>query len=351
MRIVHIVGARPQFIKLAPLYKEIKKAQLEQIIIHTGQHYDDKMSKVFFEDLKIAKADVNLSINGGSHAYQTAEMMKGIEKVLLENENIIVVIYGDTNSTLAGAVTAAKLNLPIVHVEAGLRSNNREMPEEVNRILADRISNYLFAPTQTAVDNLKEEGLTHITYFTGDIMTDSINQNIIIAEEKSNILQDLKLNSKDYYLLTLHRPYNVDNPKKLNSIIEKLNGLDKKVIFPIHPRTRKILDNNKLNNLDNIFLIEPLGYLDFLVMEKNACKIITDSGGIQKEACLLKRPCITLRTETEWVETVDAGVNMLVTEIKETLVSEIIKFNPTFENKNIFGKDVSKKMVEIIKGI
>ena len=347
MKLIHIVGARPQFVKLAPLYKSLQE-KAEQLIIHTGQHYDEKMSKIFFEDLAIPRPDYNLNINQGSHAYQTAEMMKGIEKILLEIKDCALIIYGDTNSTLAGALAAAKLEIPIVHIEAGLRSFNRSMPEEVNRILADRISNYLFAPTQTAVNNLKAEGLADITYNTGDIMTDSINQNIAIAKEKSEVMSNLGLEPNSYYLLTLHRPYNVDDPLKLGKILSLLNELDKQVLFPIHPRTRKILENNLTETISNIRLIEPQGYLDFLILQQNSAKIITDSGGIQKEACILKRPCITLRSETEWVETVESGVNLLITEIKPDLTQRIMAFNPTFPNESIFGEGVSVKMREII---
>ncbi len=347
MKIIHIVGARPQFVKLAPLYKEIQKKN-EQLIIHTGQHYDEKMSKVFFEDLAIPKADYNLNINQGSHAFQTAEMMKGIEEILLQVKECLLVIYGDTNSTLAGALAASKLEIPIVHIEAGLRSFNRSMPEEVNRILADRISNYLLAPTQTAVNNLNKEGLADVTYFTGDIMTDSIKQNIKIAHEKSDVIERLNLTSNNYYLLTLHRPYNVDNPEKLIKILNLLNDLDKEVIFPIHPRTRKILEGQISTNLANIKLIEPQGYLDFLILQENAVKIVTDSGGIQKEACILKRPCITLRSETEWVETVQEGVNLLVIKIDDGLTQKIMTFNPVFPSYGIFGENVSKKMSNLI---
>lgn len=350
MKVIHIVGARPQFVKLAPLYKEIQ-TKAEQLIIHTGQHYDEKMSKVFFEDLAIPKADYNLNINQGSHAYQTAEMMKGIEEILLQVKECVLVIYGDTNSTLAGALAAAKLGIPIFHIEAGLRSFNRSMPEEVNRILADRVSNYLLAPTQTAVTNLNKEGLADVTYFTGDIMTDSIRQNIKIAHEKSDVIERLNLTSNSYYLLTLHRPYNVDNPDKLIKILSLLNDLDKEVLFPIHPRTRKILEANLTINLSNIRLIEPQGYLDFLILQENAVKIITDSGGIQKEACILKKPCITLRSETEWVETVQEGVNLLVIKIDDGLTQKIMTFNPVFPSYGIFGENVSEKMCSIILSI
>lgn len=347
MKLIHIVGARPQFVKLAPLYKSLQE-KAQQLIIHTGQHYDEKMSKIFFEDLSIPKPDYNLNINQGTHAYQTAEMMKGIEAILLEVKDCALIIYGDTNSTLAGALAAAKLEIPIIHIEAGLRSFNRSMPEEVNRILADRISNYLFAPTPTAVQNLKDEGLADVTYLTGDIMTDSISQNITIAREKSEVMSELKLVANSYYLLTLHRPYNVDDPLKLSKILSLLNKLDQPVLFPIHPRTRKILENNLIENLTNIKLIDPQGYLDFLILQDNAIKIITDSGGIQKEACILKTPCITLRSETEWVETVSEGVNLLITDINEELTGLIKNFKPKFPDYGIFGDHVSEKMSEII---
>lgn len=349
MKIIHVVGARPQFVKLAPLYNTLKNGGFQQIVIHTGQHYDRKMSEVFFDELSIPKPDFNLNINQGSHAYQTAEMMKGIENILLKNKDSKLIIYGDTNSTLAAAISASKIGIPIYHVEAGLRSFNRAMPEEINRILADRISSCLLVPTKTGMKNLENEGLSDIAFLTGDIMTDSIEQNIKIAKNKSDVLKCLNLKKNDYYLLTLHRPYNVDNPAKLFSILMNLSKLDRKILFPIHPRTRKILDSQIKMDFKNILLVEPQGYLDFLILEQNACKIITDSGGIQKEACILKRPCITLRSETEWVETVENKVNLLITKIDGSLASLIENFNPHFEGKNIFGTNVSQKMMEIIK--
>ncbi|OQY39505.1 MAG: UDP-N-acetylglucosamine 2-epimerase (non-hydrolyzing) [Candidatus Cloacimonetes bacterium 4572_65] len=348
MRLIHLVGARPQFIKLAPLYKEIKKDGGEQSIIHTGQHYDEKMSKVFFDDLMIPKPDYNLGINQGTHAYQTADMMKAIEDILINTTNSMLIVYGDTNSTLAGTLVASKLHIPIIHIEAGLRSFNNTMPEEINRIITDRIADYLFAPTPTAVKHLKKEGLENKTFFTGDIMVDSIKQNISLAQESSTVLKDLNLKSEDYYLLTLHRPYNVDNASNLEKILTNLETLDKKVIFPIHPRTKKILENKLKLNLLNVRLIDPQGYLDFLILQQNALKVITDSGGIQKEACILKRPCITIRSETEWVETVEAGVNLLITNVEDNLADKIIDFKPTFTDKNIFGEMVGRKITNIL---
>ncbi|MEO8765805.1 MAG: UDP-N-acetylglucosamine 2-epimerase (non-hydrolyzing) [Ginsengibacter sp.] len=349
MKIFSIVGARPQFIKLAPLSAGLAGFH-EEFIVHTGQHYDYAMSEKIFLDLGIRKPDIHLGTGSGSQAVQTGEMMIKLETVMIEKKPDIIIVFGDTNSTLAGALAASKLNIPIIHIEAGLRSYNRSMPEEINRIVADHVSQYLFVPTQTAVDILKSEGLEKITFFTGDIMVDTMKISIEIALNKSTVISDLKLQNKEYNLLTLHRNYNVDNTDILEHILNQLGQLGEEIIFPVHPRTRKMLSAS-YTVPGNIRLIDPQGYLDFIALEYSAKRIITDSGGIQKEAYILHKPCITLRTETEWVETVDEKWNLLVNPADETIASKISHFKTPGNQKDIFGKDVTNKMLDIINSI
>ena len=350
MKIFSIVGARPQFIKLAPLSAALA-GRHEEFIVHTGQHYDYAMSEKIFEDLGIRKPDIHLNTGTGTQAVTTGEMMIKLEAAMIEKKPDIIVIFGDTNSTLAGAIAASKLNIPIIHIEAGLRSYNRAMPEEINRIVADHVSKYLFVPTQTAVDILKKEGLADITYLTGDIMVDTMKNNIEIALKKSTALQDLKLEGLVFNLLTLHRGYNVDNNDILAHILNQLGMLEEKIIFPVHPRTRKMLASSAYVVPENIVMVEPQGYLDFIVLEQASKRIITDSGGIQKEAYILRKPCITLRTETEWVETVEEKWNLLVNPTDAEITSKIAGFVTPEKQQDIFGKDVAAKMVEIINRI
>jgi len=349
MRIFSIVGARPQFIKLAPLSAGLVGLH-EEYIVHTGQHYDYAMSEKIFMDLGIRKPDIHLGTGSGSHASQTAEMMIKLECVMLEKKPDIAIVFGDTNSTLAGALAAAKLNIPIIHIEAGLRSYNRSMPEEINRVVADHVSQYLFVPTQTALDILKKEGLEANTFFTGDIMVDTMKNNIEIALQKCRVIGNLKLENQEYNLLTLHRNYNVDHIETLEHILDQLGQLTEKIIFPVHPRTRKMLAAN-YSVPENIEIIEPQGYLDFITLEYFSKRIITDSGGIQKEAYLLRKPCITLRTETEWVETVREKWNLLINPDDKMIASKISCFIPPEQQEDIFGKDVTKKMLNIIDTI
>jgi len=349
MKIFSIVGARPQFIKLAPLSAALAGLH-EEFIVHTGQHYDYAMSEKIFLDLGIRKPDIHLNVGSGTQGFQTGEMLVKLETAMMEKKPDIIIIFGDTNSTLAGAMAASKLNIPIIHIEAGLRSYNKSMPEEVNRIVADHVSEYLFVPTQTAVDILKKEGLAAITYFTGDIMVDTMKNNIGIARQKSTVLQDLKIEGVNFNLLTLHRNYNVDDTAILEHILNELGKLGEKIIFPVHPRTRKMLAAS-YDVPANIEMIEPQGYLDFILMEQASQRIITDSGGIQKEAYILKKPCITLRTETEWVETVEQKWNCLINPTDKTIASQIAGFTTPAEQQDIFGKDVTQKMVAIINGI
>ena len=349
MKIFSIVGARPQFIKLAPLSARLGDLHKE-FIVHTGQHYDYAMSEQIFNDLGMRKPDIHLEIGSGSQASQTGKMMISLEQAMLEQKPGLIIVFGDTNSTLAGALAAAKLNIPIVHIEAGLRSYNKNMPEEINRIATDHISKYLFAPTPTAMNILSSEGLKQNSYLTGDIMVDTIKTNLEIALKKSTIICNLKLKDKEYNLLTLHRNYNVDDPAILEHLLNGLGELEEKVIFPVHPRTRKMLPGS-YRLPGNIEMVEPQGYLDFIVLENYAKRILTDSGGIQKEAYILRKPCITLRTETEWVETIEEGWNLLINPTDNGIASKINNFSPAVKQNEVFGNNVTEKMIDIINSI
>lgn len=345
MKVVSIVGARPQFIKMAMLDKQLKKnPDIRQIIIHTGQHYDRNMSKDFFDELDIPEPAYNLGVSSDTHAKQTAMMMERIEKVLEEEKPEWVLVYGDTNSTLAGVLTAAKLHLKTAHVEAGLRSYNREMPEEINRIVADHISDLLFVPTSNAMEILKNEGLENRSYLVGDVMYDSVLHYIDIAEKKYRLTDIIPY--KQYYLATIHRQENTDNIGNLKKIFVTFGLLDFPVVIPLHPRTRKCLKN--INIHENIKIIDPTGYLKMLLLTKNAVKVLTDSGGVQKEAYFLQRPCITLRDETEWIETLENGWNYTV-GIDTALILEKVKETKTGQQKKYFGDgDAAAKIVEIM---
>lgn len=355
MKLLHIVGARPQFIKLAPMCRAIKEFNdsgsnnqlIESIVVHTGQHYDNHMSKVFFDDLQIPAPDYNLEVGSGRHGKQTALMLERVEDALLKEHPDMVIVYGDTNSTLAGALAASKLHIPIAHIEAGLRSYNRRMPEEINRVLTDHLSMLLFCPTETATQNLKKEGFLNmlnegkwidaqalseknfpsvrhspLVINAGDIMFDSVLFSIKKAQENSNIMTNLGLLTQQYtplpyVLCTIHRQENTDNRQRMEAILDSLNGIAEngaQIIFPVHPRTKKTVDKMDVKT-PGLRIIDPVSYYDMLVLEKNARVILTDSGGVQKEAFFVCTPCITLRDETEWTETVEAGMN-IVTGIK-----------------------------------
>ncbi|MBX3086371.1 MAG: UDP-N-acetylglucosamine 2-epimerase (non-hydrolyzing) [Anaerolineae bacterium] len=310
-RILTVVGARPQFIKAAPLSK-VLRARHTELLVHTGQHYDNGMSNVFFDELAIPAPDVNLGIGSGTHAEQLSAMLEPLERLMLEQRPDLILVYGDTNSTLAGALAAAKLNLPIAHVEAGLRSYNRAMPEEINRVLTDHVSRWLLCPTQEAVNNLAKEGIKEGVTVTGDIMVDAVLQNVDRARITSTVRAQCGLQPNQPYLLaTIHRPANTDVPAHLTQIMQAFAALEYPVVFPVHPRTRKSLAALDLYTATHVRLIDPVGYLDMLALLDGAALVVTDSGGLQKEAYLLKRPCVTVRTETEWVETVSSGWNLL----------------------------------------
>jgi UDP-GlcNAc3NAcA epimerase len=373
MKIVTIVGARPQFIKAAAVTRAIQrnnqrcpsKQWLQEILVHTGQHYDYLMDKVFFEELKLPKPDYHLGVGSASHARQTGMMLERIEAVLQKEKPHVVMVYGDTNSTLAGGLAAAKLNIPVAHVEAGLRSYNRNMPEEMNRLLTDHLSSLLFCPTDQSIRNLLKEGIKDregvVVKKVGDVMYDSILYYSKFAEKKSSILEDLNLftpnsalGTPNYYLATLHRAENTDDPRVLKSILNALNeiGRDTSVILPLHPRTKKVMKLHHLLSYKNIKFIEPVSYLDMLKLEKNAKAILTDSGGVQKEAYWLKVPCFTLREETEWVETIKSGWNKLIgTKSKEIVhgINVLEKGRPSKRGKGIFGDGkASQKIIQIL---
>ena len=347
MKIATIVGARPQFIKYACLYNDLRK-EYDEILIHTGQHYDYEMSKIFFDQFHIPTPNYNLNIHENTHGKQTGKMIIEIEKILLKEKPDLTLVFGDTNSTLAGALTSTKLHIPTAHIEAGLRSFDREMPEEINRVLTDHMSEILFAPTKYAMQNLKNEGIKKNIYNVGDLMYDLLMQ-LTHLIEKSNILEKLNIQSKKYILFTLHRQSNTDNIKNITTILSSLSSIDENIIFPIHPRTFKKIKEYNVNVGKNIKIIKPLGYIDFLSLEKNAKKIITDSGGIQKEAYIFKVPCITLREDTEWVETVDDDWNILVGSNKEKIINAINNFSPNNKQFNHYGNgNANKKIIKII---
>ncbi|HEC91981.1 MAG TPA: UDP-N-acetylglucosamine 2-epimerase (non-hydrolyzing) [Candidatus Atribacteria bacterium] len=350
MKIASIVGARPQFIKATPLSRELREKH-EEVLIHTGQHYDYGMSKIFFDELGIPEPDYNLEVGSGTHGYQTGEMLRKLEEVLIKENPGIALVYGDTNSTLGGALASTKLHIKLGHIEAGLRSYDKNMPEEINRVLTDHISDYLFCPTKVSVENLKKEGIKNGVYLVGDVMYDSLIYNIKIAEKKSEILKKLELNKKDYLLLTIHRAENTNNVENIVKILNTLSQIDEKVIFPVHPRTKNVIEKYKIKISDNIVLIEPLSYLDFIKLEKYAKKILTDSGGIQKEAYILKVPCITLRDRTEWIETVEDGWNVLVGRDENKIINAVKNFDPKEKQRNVYGDGrASEKIVGIIGG-
>ncbi len=364
LKILTIIGARPQIIKAAALSRAIGKSfsdRIQELLLHTGQHYDQNMSEVFFEQLHIPRPDYNLNVGSGSHGKQTAAMISGIEEVLLKEKPDYLVVYGDTNSTLAGAIAASKIHTPIAHIEAGLRSFNKSMPEEINRIMCDHASTLLFSPTLTGIKNLKHEGfnLTNAKPYTndhpgvfhcGDVMYDNSLHFASLTEEQSNLLEEQGLKDEPFILSTIHRDNNTDQPERLNAIFEAIcNVVDQhhlKMVLPLHPRTAKLLKQNLQGALysrimkdEKIMLLPPVSFLDMIALEKNAQLVMTDSGGVQKEAYYFEKPCLIMRSETEWVEIVEQGAGKLVDADTQRIIEAVNYFlhdaKPTFPQ--IFG--------------
>lgn len=337
MKIVSIVGARPQFIKAAAVSRKLQ-GRHEEVLVHTGQHYDYEMSGIFFEGLELPKPKASLGVGSGSHGFQTGAMLKAIEDVLLVERPSCVVVYGDTNSTLAGALAASKLSIPIAHVEAGLRSFNRRMPEEINRVMADHLSDLLFCPSETAVSNLAAEGVSQNVHLVGDVMLDVLNwAKERLGAKQSAILERLGLSRQAYLLATVHRSENTDDVAKLSCILSAFNAVDETVVFPVHPRARKIVTEMGFRPEPHVHLIDPLGYLDMIALVESARLVLTDSGGLQKETYWLGVPCVTLRNETEWVETVEAGWNVLVGSDSDRIVDAVYSFSPPDSHPRLYG--------------
>jgi len=339
MKILSVVGARPQFVKAAMVHSAINKhnqgqrgtGKLHHCLVHTGQHYEHTLSDVFFAELPLPTPDHHLGVGSGSHGAQTAAMLEKIEAVLLREKPHVVVVYGDTNSTVAASLAAAKIHIPVAHVEAGLRSFNREMPEEINRVVADHLSDLLFCPTRTAVVNLKKEGIKRGVLLVGDVMLDSVREFLPYAASHVRLLEKIGVKSKEYILATIHRAENTDSPEKLKLLMEALLQLNRPVVFPMHPRLRDRLTqsaqlgelNKLLRQASHIHILDPVPYLDMLMLETNARLVMTDSGGVQKEAYFLGVPCLTLREETEWLETLKDGWNRLVSVSPKNIVRAV----------------------------
>lgn len=375
-KIITIIGARPQIIKAAALSRAIKKhfsEQIEEIIVHTGQHYDENMSAVFFEELGIPKPDYNLNVGSGKHGAQTAKMILGLEEILIEHKPNALVVYGDTNSTLAGAIAASKIHIPIVHIEAGLRSFNKSMPEEINRIMCDHVSTLLFSPTQAGYQNLIHEGFKDLEespysmdrpkiYHCGDVMYDNSLYFSLVAKEKSTVLRDYDLTDGKFILGTIHRDHNTDDPGRLTAIFEALLEIAQKtpIVLPLHPRTNKMMKtvlseelNQQIENNRNLKLIPPVSFLDMVSLEDSSQMIITDSGGVQKESYFFKKPCLILRPQTEWVEIVEAGTAKICDADKDKILSSYRYFmdHPPQNFKAIFGDGMAAEFIcgEIVK--
>lgn len=355
MKLLTVIGARPQFIKAGTVSREIKKHRtIKEIIVHTGQHYDLNMSDVFFEQMKIPTPDYNLGVSGASHGAMTGRMIQEIEEVLLKEKPDKVLVYGDTNSTLAGALAAVKIHIPVAHVEAGLRSFNMDMPEEINRILSDRVSTWLFCPTDVAISNLEKEGFPHMSTSgilqqvtkSGDVMQDGA----IFYSNFARKPEDVSI-PQDFILATVHRAENTDNPVNLGNIVEAMNNIaqsGKKIILPLHPRTKKMLKSIETNFIDDVIVIDPVGYLEMVYLLKHCSMVMTDSGGLQKEAFFFKKPCITLRDETEWVELVDNGFNLLTGANKELIIDLYHKADSLFSDNysiDLYGNGIASEKI------
>ena len=349
-----ILGTRPEIIKMSPVIRECEKRGLDYFILHTGQHYSYEMDRVFFEELELPQPKYNLDVGSGTHAEQTGKIMAGVEKILIKERPDVVLVQGDTNTVLAGALAATKLHIKVGHIEAGLRSYDRRMPEEINRVLTDHISDYLFAPTEKAKQNLLREGIDESKIFvTGNTIVDAVYQNLEIAERKVNVLKDLGLKSKEYFLVTAHRQENVDIKERLKGILKGLELIHEEfsmpVVFPMHPRTQRRIKEFGLS-LDGVEVIYPLGFLEFLQLEANARLVLTDSGGVQEETCILVVPCVTLRDNTERPETLEVGSNILVGTKPERILEGVrTMLNRENNWKNPFGDGkAGERIVEIL---
>jgi UDP-GlcNAc3NAcA epimerase len=348
VRIVTIIGNRPQFVKAAAVSRKLRETH-EELIVHTGQHYDDELSRIFFEELRVPAPDRQLGAGSGSNTAQTARILAALEPVLDELRPALAVVYGDTNSTLAGALAAAQAGIAVGHVEAGMRSFDRTMPEELNRLLTDHASDLLLCSTETALGNLEREGARGEAHLVGDVMADVSLAFRDIAAKRSTILADLGLEAGSYLAVTAHRAGNVDPPERLDRLVSLLEALPRPVVFPVHPRTRGRLERAELiDRLDGICLVPPLGYLDFLELARHARALLTDSGGVQKEAYLLRVPCVTLRDTTEWVETVEAGWNVLVDLDRDAALAALER-RPPGERPDLFGGGhASDRVCEVV---
>ena len=339
MKCVTIIGARPQFIKAAPMSSAMISAGLEEVLIHTGQHFDYEMSQVFFDELNIPPPKYNLDISGGSHAEMTGQMVIGVENKILKEKPDFVLVYGDTNSTLSGGLAAAKIHIPVVHMEAGIRSFNKRMPEEINRILTDHVSSLLLCPSETAIANLKNEGINRGVLNVGDIMADAAKKarNIVFGDNSFlPRLEGFNFTEK-FDLLTLHRAENTDDELRMGNIIDALSRTDRPTLFPIHPRTKKKINDLNIVLPEKVTICEPLSYLSMASVLHSSTKVLTDSGGLQKEAYWAKKPCITLRDETEWVETLNGGANTLVGSETEKIVNSIHSISEIEFSDNLYG--------------
>jgi len=358
-KIVTVVGARPQFIKAGVVSRIIRdnfSDRLDEILIHTGQHYDKNMSDIFFKQLDLPQPKVNLEIGSSSHGQQTGKMLSQLEQVFIQEKPDMVVVYGDTNSTLAGALAAAKIHLPVAHVEAGLRSWNRKMPEEINRVMVDHISNLLFCPSDVSINNLKQEGIVEGVIKTGDVMHDSALYCAKKAEEEkenfNRVCEEFNVSSGNYFLATVHRAENTDQIENLKQIISSFDNLPQKVVWPVHPRTKRTMEENKIVCGNNVVLTSPFSYLDMILFLKNAAMVLTDSGGVQKEAMFFETPCVTLRSETEWTETLESGWNLL-SDIDSDQILKTVEIHSKTPKKNTeqiygTGKSADKVITAIL---
>jgi len=348
LKVLTVLGTRPQYIKAAAVSRALRPLH-DELLVDTGQHYDANMSEVFLQELEMPRPDRNLGVGSGSHGEQTARMMLALEPLVQSEAPDVMLVYGDTNSTLAGALVAAKLHVRLAHVEAGLRSFDRRMPEEVNRVLTDHCAGLLFCPTPAAAQNLRAEGISAGVHTVGDVMADSLLHFLPRANESSGALARLGLDAASYVLVTLHRPSNVDDLRRLASLLGVLSRLEERAVFPVHPRTRVSLGELGYSPAPNTSLIDPVGYLDMLALEANARRIVTDSGGVQKEAYILGVPCVTCRTETEWTETLETGWNTLAGSEPEDVLEAVLRPPPGGERPQLFGDGhAAERIVELL---